>query len=183
MHLTGAVVPDGGSQVWQAPCLAHGRLQCVKKGAGTAVPGGSFSVHMLCTACRSCNLCPAGTRHGLHEFRHHVGLANFHALSIRRAAGAWLHCKGQAYSRHMQALLRMSRPPSLSQNAPVEPPNPFTAQQNPFQPATPFGQVWETSLAAISLGDNPHLMPPGWAGYTATPSPGTHCVLPHWFLI
>ena len=65
----------------------------------------------------------------------------------------------------LQTLLRMGRPPSLLHVPPEEPPNPFTAQQNPFQPATPFVQVCLTFLACFlivhvssagSISNKPH---------------------------
>ncbi|CAL5223767.1 g6331 [Coccomyxa viridis] len=60
----------------------------------------------------------------------------------------------KAQEQQFQALLRMNHPPSLSNVPPSEPPNPFTAQQNPFQPATPFGQI------VGAFGANPAAMPP-----------------------
>ena len=43
-NCTGAVVPDGSSQVWQIPGVSHGRLQCLKEGTGAALSGWLFDM-------------------------------------------------------------------------------------------------------------------------------------------
>ncbi|CAK0739490.1 hypothetical protein CVIRNUC_001170 [Coccomyxa viridis] len=72
----------------------------------------------------------------------------------------------KAEEQRFQMLLRMNQPPSLSRTPPEEPPNPFVAQQNPFQPSTPFGQT------VGAFGRNPAAMPPMPAfGNGFAPSP------------
>ena len=152
----GAVVSDGGSQVRQARGFAHGRLQCLAKGRGAALSGlpplpecyartgqGLTSEHRpqagttSCCAWKPIWLAAKSSAVPIHQQK------SLHLMPL-----SWAHARGllnkQSFHRRwvMQMLLRMKRPPSLSRTPPEEPANPFVAQQNPFQPSTPVGQVY-----------------------------------------
>ena len=164
----GAVVSDGGGQVWQVHGFTAGRFQCIREGARAALPGLSPGLSTLSLACAPLIYTQVG------HTKSNLQLCNCNAIQVTQCISMNLYCTSCSYipfparPRHvgteisekqkhlgssftllrgspgchvLQALLRMNRPPSLSNVPPEEPPNPFTAQQNPFQPATPFGQV------------------------------------------